>query len=222
MGTASAVSFRAACCAAGICTQQHRNTRQQRARRLHGNHCFLSTSLERSRTGPIPTSISTRRICRVRPRLLAINQENKAITFRTLQTSCTLLLLAASPFWHWGAWHAPPQDAHTFQRLSPLESQWLENPSYFSIFIFFWLPSFFWPLHKSSTASLSTSSKLHFLTSLLQQERSLLLAPLHRGAPTKAPCKNSLSPLMDDMEPAPGLCQGTAWPPGWHNTGTTQ
>lgn len=126
----------------------------------------------------------------------------------------TLLLLAASPFWHWGAWHAPPQDAHTFQRLSPLESQWLENPSYFSIFIFFWLPSFFWPLHKSSTASLSTSSKLHFLTSLLQQERSLLLAPLHQGAPTKAPCKNSLSPLMDDMEPAPGLCQRTAWPPG--------
>lgn len=89
-----------------------------------------------------------------------------------------LLRLAASPFWHWGGWHAPPKAAHTFQKLSLLESQWLENPSYSSIFIFFWLP-LFWPRHKSSTASLSTSSKLHFLTSLLEQDGDLLLAPLN-------------------------------------------
>lgn len=110
----------------------------------------------------------------------------------------------------------------------------------------FWLPFLFRPRYKLKAALLLTSSKLHLLTSLprLLAGRGLLLAgadalalevcrkpasPIfppslarHR-VPTKAPCKRSLSSLMDDvvvrrLEPGSRAvsARGLSQPPGWH------
>lgn len=116
----------------------------------------------------------------------------------------------------------------------------------------FWLQFLFWPHYKLKAALLLTSSKLHLLTSLprLLAGRGLLLAgadalalevcrkpaspflfffffppsfPTRHRVPTKAPCKRSLSSLMDDVAARrlePGSrdvsTRGLSQPPGWH------
>lgn len=113
----------------------------------------------------------------------------------------------------------------------------------------FWLQFLFRPRYKLKAASLLTSSKLHLLTSppraaggkggcslpgpTLSPWRSATShparfsppspSPAQYGVPTKAPCKRSLSSLMDDvavrrLEPGSRdvSARGLSQPPGWH------